>query len=137
MRDLRRFALLLARLVLGINFLLSGTSAVFGVPNASPQAELFSWPYWWGGAIEIVVGTLLVAGLFTLIAGLIAAGHMAYAYLFVHVASDPAQWWNAYANGGLAASGYSAGFLLIALFGPGALALDNRLDIKFLAEFRY
>ncbi|QIS22289.1 DoxX family protein [Nocardia terpenica] len=132
----RRAALLLTRVVLGVSFGLSGTSAVFGHPNAT-KADVFSWPYWWGGAIEIVVAVAILAGAFTLFAGLIGAGHMAYAYLFVHVADHPSQWWNAYANGGLAASAFSAGFLLIALFGPGLFALDSRLRIPLLERFRY
>ncbi|WP_428846777.1 DoxX family protein [Nocardia terpenica] len=129
-------ALLLTRIVLGVSFGLSGTSAVSGHPNPT-KAPAFSWPYWWAGVIEIVVAVAILAGVFTFFAGLLGAGAMAYAYLFVHVAEHPTQWWNAYANGGLAASAFSAGFLLLALFGPGLLAVDSLLPIRLLEKFRY
>ncbi|MGX1809274.1 DoxX family protein [Nocardia sp. NPDC055321] len=123
-QELRPYVLLLARLVLGVNFVLSGTSALAGWPNASPQATPGEWPYWWAGLFEVVVGVLLILGAYTFFAGLFGAGMMAYAYIFVHAAGNPDRWWDAYGNGGQAASAFGVGLLLIAFFGPGAAALS-------------
>lgn len=123
-QELRPYVLLLARLVLGVNFVFSGTSALAGWPNTVPQATPGEWPWWWAGLFELVVGVLLILGTYTFAAGLFGAGMMAYAYIFVHAAENPDHWWNAYRNGGQAASAFGVGLLLIAFFGPGAAAFQ-------------
>ena len=43
-----------------------------------------TWPVWWAGLIEFVLGLLIAVGLFTRIAAFIASGEMAFAYFYQH-----------------------------------------------------
>ena len=89
------------------------------------------------GAIELVAGALIVLGLFTKPAALIASGEMAVAFFGFHVLNafhmmppgtpvtlDPQ------ANHGAEAALYAVIFLYIAAAGAGAFALDNILGRK-------
>ncbi len=89
------------------------------------------------GVIELVAGALIVLGLFTKPAALIASGEMAVAFFGFHVLNafhmmppgtpvtlDPQ------ANHGAEAALYAVIFLYIAAAGPGAFALDNIIGRK-------
>ena len=89
------------------------------------------------GVIELVAGALIVLGLFTKPAALIASGEMAVAFFGFHVLNafhmmppgtpvtlDPQ------ANRGAEAALYAVIFLYIAAAGPGAFALDNIIGRK-------
>ena len=111
------------RIVVGFLFALHGTAKLFGWPvTKSGAVPVGSWPYWWAGVIELAVGVLVAAGLFTRVAALIGSGTMAYAYFTEHQAKAllPIE------NGGELAALYSFAFLLIAFTGPGALAVRDR-----------
>jgi putative oxidoreductase len=114
----------LFRIVVGFLFTFHGTTKLFGWPNSEGggAVPVGTWPYWWAGVIELVVGLLLVAGLFTRLAALLGSGTMAFAYFTVHQpkALLPID------NGGELAALYCFAFLLIAFAGPGALAIDGR-----------
>jgi putative oxidoreductase len=114
----------LFRIVVGFLFTFHGTAKLFGWPNSEGggAVPVGTWPYWWAGVIELVVGLLLVAGLFTRLAALLGSGTMAFAYFTVHQpkALLPID------NGGELAALYCFAFLLIAFAGPGALAIDGR-----------
>jgi putative oxidoreductase len=114
----------LFRIVVGFLFTFHGTTTLFGWPNSEGggAVPVGTWPYWWAGVIELVVGLLLVAGLFTRLAALLGSGTMAFAYFTVHQpkALLPID------NGGELAALYCFAFLLIAFAGPGALAIDGR-----------
>lgn len=74
-----------------------------------------------GAAIQLVGGGLVMLGAWTRVAATICSGSMAYAYFVSHQgeALFPLQ------NGGEAAAMFCWAFLLIAVLGPGRLALDS------------
>lgn len=113
----------ICRIVLGFLWALHGTSKLFGWPARPTGREPFgSWPFWWAGLIEVVVGVLLILGLFAIPAALVAAGTMAFAYFTAHQPAGvlPIE------NGGELAAVYCFAFLLLAVVGPGAFALKRR-----------
>lgn len=118
----RPYVLSLYRIVIGLLFACHGAAKLFGVlgPAAVSPGE---WPGWYAGIIELVGGALIILGFFTRTAALICSGEMAYAYFIVH---QPKALWPLQNEGELAAV-YSWSFLLIAVMGPGAWALDTWL----------
>jgi putative oxidoreductase len=80
-----------------------------------------SWPGWYAGAIELVCGLLVLAGLLTVPAAILASGSMAYAYFTVHQPHGllPLE------NGGDAPVLFCWAFLAIAVVGPGAWSIDG------------
>lgn len=112
------------RVVVSFLFLCHGAVGLFGafggVDGHGGTVELLSWPGWWGSAIQLVAGALVLVGLWTRAAALLCSGAMAYAYFTVHqpIALFPIP------NGGEPAALYSWIFLLIGVLGPGAFALD-------------
>ena len=116
-------ALAALRIVSGLLFLAHGVVKVFGFPaGAEPgQQELLSL-FGIGGLIELVTGLLLILGLFTRPAALIASGQMAVAYWMFHFPSSPYP----AVNGGDAAILFCFVFLYIFAAGPGAFSLDRQ-----------
>lgn len=112
------------RAVVSFLFACHGAVGLFGVfggiDGQGGAVDLLSWPGWWASVIELVAGVLVMAGLFTRAAALLCSGVMAYAYFTVHqpIALFPIP------NGGELAALYSWIFLLVAVLGPGAFALD-------------
>ena len=98
------------RIVIGFLFTIHGTS------------KLFAWPVWYAGVIELVVGLLVLVGLFTRIAALIGSGEMAFAYFTQH---QPKGLWPL-ENGGELAVLYCFSLFLIAFAGAGAFAIHGR-----------
>lgn len=115
----------LFRIVFGLMFTLNGTVKLFGWPVGN-AATVGDWPFWWAGLIEVVTGPLIVVGLGTPVAALIASGEMAVAYFWLH--QPNALWPVDPQNGGEFAILYCFGFLLLAFTGPGAFAVDNVTD---------
>ena len=118
------------RVVIGAMFLTHGTANLFGWPAGGNAPEVFAWPGWYASVIEVVVGALVVLGLFTRPAALLGSGAMAYAYFSVHVADG---FWPV-TNGAQDAALYAWGFLLLACTGPGALSLGRALTGSRRAE---
>ena len=90
--------------------------------------KLGSFPFWWAGLIELVLGILITVGLFTRIAAFVASGEMAFAYFWMHwpmLKGPSASFWPI-ANGGELAVLYCFGFLLLAGMGAGAWSVDAR-----------
>jgi putative oxidoreductase len=114
----------LFRVVIGLLFALHGASTVFGVfggNRGSGHAEpMGSWPGWYAGVIELVCGLLVVAGLLTVPAAILASGSMAYAYFTVHQPHGllPLE------NGGDAPALFCWAFLAIAVVGAGPWSVD-------------
>ena len=121
-------ALAALRIVSGLLFLAHGVVKVFGFPTgAEPgQQELLSL-FGIGGLIELVTGLLLILGLFTRPAALIASGQMAVAYWMFHFPRDPYP----AVNGGDAAILFCFVFLYIFTAGPGAWSIDDRNERRF------
>ncbi|MFC4146529.1 DoxX family protein [Micromonospora mangrovi] len=114
----------LYRMVVGLLFLCHGLSSLLGVlggnrgtGHAVPAGQ---WPGWWAALIQAVCGALVLVGLLTRPAALLASGSMAYAYFTVHQPERllPIR------NGGEPAVLFCWAFVLIAVLGPGSWALD-------------
>jgi putative oxidoreductase len=114
------------RIVIGFLFAIHGTVKLFAWPidAGGGAVEVGTWPYWYAGVIELVVGVLVILGLgvITRIAALIGSGTMAYAYFTQH---QPKALWPI-DNGGELAILYCFSFLLIAFAGAGAFAIQGR-----------
>ncbi|MFC1415621.1 DoxX family protein [Streptacidiphilus cavernicola] len=117
----------LFRVVVGALFLCHGVATIFGIMGGnmgsghSLQAGV--WPGWWAALIQLIGGALVVLGLGARPAALLCSGSMAYAYFSIHQAKAllPIQ------NSGEPAVMFCWAFLLIAVAGPGAWALDALL----------
>src|SRR3954452_17255951 len=107
----------LFRGVVGLLFALHGASTVFGVfggnRGSGHAAPFGSWPGWYAGVIGLVCDLLVMIGLLTTPAAILASGSMAYAYFTVHQprALLPL------ANGGDAPALFCWAFLAIAVGG--------------------
>ena len=120
------------RIVFGLLFTLHGTMKLFGWP-VGQAAPAGSWPFWFAGIIEVILGVLVVAGFFTRIAAFVASGELAVAYFWQHwglFSGEPASFWpfdpQLGGNGGELAILYCFAFLLIATTGAGAWSVDGR-----------
>ncbi|HEX3289108.1 MAG TPA: DoxX family protein [Mycobacterium sp.] len=116
------------RIIFGLLYLIHGSQKLFGWP-VGPQAPSGSFPLWWAGLIEFVLGILITIGFFTRIAAFIASGEMAFAYFYQHwpplKGGATASFWPI-ANGGELAIMFCFAFLLIATSGAGVAAVDAR-----------
>ena len=114
----------LFRAVVGLLFTLHGASTVFGIfggnRGSGQAAQVGSWPGWYAGLIELVCGLLVMIGLLTVPAAILASGSMAYAYFTVHQprALLPLE------NGGDAPALFCWAFLAIAVIGAGPWSVD-------------
>jgi putative oxidoreductase len=117
------------RIIFGLLFTMHGTQKLFDWPVAPPMPiEAGSWPAWWAGLLEFVLGILITLGLFTRIAAFIASGQMAVAYFWMHwppLEGPPASFWPL-VNGGEMAVMYCFAFLLLAGMGAGVWSVDAR-----------
>ncbi|MFJ6947851.1 DoxX family protein [Streptomyces wuyuanensis] len=125
----RPYALGVFRIVVGLLFTCHGARSLFGVlgaENAGGTVAAGTWPGWYAAVIELVGGALVLLGLGTRAAALIASGAMAYAYFTVHQPEGlfPIQ------NSGEGAALYCWAFLLLVFTGPGALSLDGLLSSR-------
>lgn len=118
------------RIVFGLLYLMHGSQKLFDWPIAAPgPIAVGSFPLWWAGLIEFVLGVLITLGLVTRIAAFIASGEMAVAYFYQHwpilKGDATAPFWPI-ANGGELSVMFCFAFLLLATTGAGALAVDAR-----------
>src|SRR4051794_14177573 len=129
LNSLSPIALSVFRIVFGLLLTIHATQKLFAWPVGLPTATgaftgvavpLGTWPFWWAGLIELVVGLLLLAGLVTRLAAFVGAGEMAFAYFTQH---QPKALWPIENRGELAVL-FCFGFLLLVFTGGGRLALD-------------
>ena len=113
------YAIALLRIFAGLLYLAHGTQKLFGFPIAGPES--LSSLMLASGLLEVVLGVLIVIGLFTRPAALLASGHMAAAYFMAHAPQS----FYPVANGGDAAILFCFVFLALVTTGPGAFAADN------------
>ncbi|MCV7192683.1 DoxX family protein [Mycolicibacterium brumae] len=111
----------LFRAVIGLLFAMHGTMKLFGWPLGPPM-EFGSWPAWWSGLIELVVGVLVLIGLFTREAAFIGSGTMAVAYFWQH---QPEGFWPI-VNQGEPAVLFCFAFFLLVFTGPGSIAVSRK-----------
>jgi putative oxidoreductase len=123
-------ALAVLRIITALLFLEHATMKFLAFPAAMPGSEsglpamLVA-----AGTIEIVTSVLIVFGLFTRWAALLASGEMAVAYWMAHA---PQGFWPALNQGELAIM-FCFVFLYLVFAGPGAWAIDNRLGARSTA----
>lgn len=116
----------LFRIVIGLLFAAHGAASLFGVfggavgTNGGTVAT-GAWPSWYAAVIQLVCGLLVMTGVFTRSAALLASGSMAYAYFVVHQPDGllPLQ------NHGEFSALFCWAFLLLVFTGPGAASLGS------------
>ncbi|MEV7180231.1 DoxX family protein [Kitasatospora sp. NPDC093679] len=111
----------LFRSVVSLLFACHGAATLFGVLGGAHgrAPQVGQWPGWWAAVIQLAAGALVLLGLVVRPAALLCSGSMAYAYFGVH--QEHGLW--PIQNGGEPAAMFCWAFLLIAVTGPGALAL--------------
>ena len=138
--DSKEWTWTLFRALSAAMFMTHGYTKLFG---ESPQpvmgggmtsiniADLVSWPLpmeinalFIAGVVEFFGGLLILIGLWTHLAALLATFIMLMAYLTAHIA-----WFPTLNNGELAAM-YFVTFLLIFAFGPGPYSADTWLAVR-------
>lgn len=114
------------RIVSGLLFLEHGTAKVLGFPAVEgvppPGLSLAGL----SGPLELVLGALLVLGLFTRPAAFLAAGFCAVGYWMVHAAGGTFP----IVNGGETIALYCFVFLYLFFAGPGPWSLDAMMRRK-------
>jgi putative oxidoreductase len=112
------------RIVSGYLLIFHGTAKLFHVPHIAmfDGVQLFSL-MGLAGAIELVGGALLIAGLFTRSTAFIVSGFLAAAYFMGHASKGNPML--PILNGGELAALWSFVSLYFSVAGPGAWALDN------------
>ncbi|KMS87813.1 MULTISPECIES: DoxX family protein [Streptomyces] len=118
----------LFRIVLGLLFAVHGTASLFGVLGGAAGTDggtiaAGTWPGWYAAVIQLVAGGLVLLGLGTRGAALIASGSMAYAYFDVH--QQAALW--PIQNGGELPALFCWAFFLLVFTGSGAFGVDRLL----------
>ena len=115
-----------SRIAIGFLFWVHGAQKLFGWFGGFGEAgtaELMS-RFGAAGLIEFGGGLLIMLGLFTVPAAIIASGEMAVAYFWMHVPRGSLFPWE---NGGEKVAFYSFFFLLLAALGAGALSIDGAM----------
>jgi len=109
------------RIAAAFLYVLHGTQKMFGVPPSASGATVHLASRLGAAAsIEIVLGTLILLGLFTRPAAFICSGEMAFAYFLAHFPRGPLPLLN---QGELAVM-YCFVFLFFAAAGGGAWSVD-------------
>ncbi|MFJ9866063.1 DoxX family protein [Streptomyces sp. NPDC101165] len=116
----------LFRIVVGLLFAVHGAASLFGVLGGAAGTDggtipSGTWPGWYAAVIQLVAGGLVLLGLGTRGAALIASGSMAYAYFDVH--QQAALW--PIQNGGELSVLFCWTFFLLVFTGSGAFGLDR------------
>lgn len=116
----------LFRIVVGLLFACHGAASLFGVLGGAMGSHggtlpTGTWPGWYAAVIQLVAGALVLLGLGTRGAALIASGSMAYAYFDVH--QHNALW--PIQNGGELSVLFCWSFLLLVFTGSGAFGVDR------------
>ena len=106
------------RIVFGLMFLTYGLQK-FGI--GGDAAPFFSYPFGIAGIIEVIVGVLVVLGIFTAPAAFIASGEMAVAFFTFHV---PQFGWHPVNNMRMPAVLFCFAWLYIASRGSGIWSVD-------------
>ena len=125
LENLKPLALLLLRAALGAIFIYHGYPKLFTHTRETMQAfghmGFPGYMAYVAGVIEFFGGSLLVAGLFTRIAGLLLAGEMAVALVKVHgLLAHPGA-----VNNYEFPLSLAAGSFALAVFGAGVISFDH------------
>jgi putative oxidoreductase len=131
------YVLGLFRIVVGLLFTVHGAASLFGVLGGAVGTHggtipAGTWPGWYAAVIQLVAGALVLLGLGTRGAALIASGSMAYAYFDVH--QQAALW--PIQNGGELPVLFCWSFFLLVFTGSGAFGLDRLVARRTAADAR-
>jgi len=111
----------LLRIAAAFMFIQHGTQKLFSFPvEARGAYELMSLSPGLAALLEVILGPLLLVGIFTRQVAFVLSGFMAFAYFMAHA---PRGFWTL-ANGGDAAVLYCFVFLYIAAVGGGKWSID-------------
>lgn len=116
-------ALSLFRFITGLLLLQYGVAKIFKFPVVPYFANIPPLIYT-AGMLELVLGALLVVGLFTRPVAFILSGEMAFAYFMGHMFKTGTPVWLPLLNNGTAAIAFCFGCLYLATAGGGPISLD-------------
>ncbi|WP_024507446.1 DoxX family protein [Bradyrhizobium sp. ARR65] len=122
-------ALSLFRFISGLLLFQFGVAKIFKFPvvpyfaNIPPLIQTAGW-------IELILGGLLVIGLFTRIVAFILSGEMAFAYFIGHVFKTGSPVLHPIINGGSLAIALCFGCLYLATAGGGPISVDAMMGRK-------
>ena len=118
-------ALSLFRFITGLLLLQYGIAKIFKFPAVPyfAKVELFSL-IGAAGTLELILGALLMIGLFTRIVAFILAGEMAFAYFIGHMFKGETPVFLPLLNGGTAAILFCFACLYLATAGGGPISVD-------------
>ena len=125
----RPLALSLFRFITGLLLFQYGIAKIFKFPvlpyfaNIPPLIQTAGW-------IELVLGALLLIGLFTRIVAFVLAGEMAFAYFLGHMLKSGEPVWLPLNNGGTAAILFCFACLYLATAGGGPISADAMMGKK-------
>ena len=125
----RPAALSLFRFIAGLLLFQYGVAKIFKIPvlpyfaDIPPLIQAAGW-------IELVVGGLLMIGLFTRIAAFVLSGEMAFAYFLGHMMKSGAPVLHPLNNGGTAAILFCFACLYLATAGGGPYSVDAMMGKK-------
>jgi putative oxidoreductase len=125
----RPTALSLFRFITGLLLFQYGVAKIFKIPvlpyfaNIPPLIQAAGW-------IELVIGGLLMIGLFTRIAAFVLSGEMAFAYLLGHIMKTGSPVLHPLNNGGTAAILFCFACLYLSTAGGGPYSVDAMMGKK-------
>jgi putative oxidoreductase len=125
----RPTALSLFRFITGLLLFQYGVAKIFKIPvlpyfaDIPPLIQAAGW-------IELVIGGLLMIGLFTRIAAFVLSGEMAFAYFLGHLMKSGSPVLHPLNNGGTAAILFCFACLYIATAGGGLYSVDAMMGKK-------
>ena len=125
-------ALSLFRFITGLLLFQYGIAKLFKFPPLPmfAKVELMSL-YGAAGTLELVLGGLLMIGLFTRLAAFVLSGEMAFAYFLGHMFKDPAKpVFLPLLNGGTAAILFCFACLYLSTAGGGPISADAMMRRK-------
>jgi putative oxidoreductase len=122
-------ALSLFRFVTGLLLFQYGVAKIFKFPVVPYFANVPPLIYT-AGMIELVLGALLLLGLFTRPVAFILSGQMAFAYFMGHMFKTGEPVWLPLLNNGTAAIAFCFSCLYLATAGGGPISLDALLRKK-------
>jgi len=122
------FALSLLRFITGLLLFQYGVAKLFKFPAVPmfAKVELFSL-YGAAGSLELILGALLMLGLFTRPVAFVLSGEMAFAYFLGHVFKGATPVWLPLLNGGSLAIAMCFTCLYLVTTGGGPISLDRIL----------
>jgi putative oxidoreductase len=122
-------ALSLFRFITGLLLFQYGVAKIFKFPAVPYFANIPPLIYT-AGLLELVLGALLLVGLFTRPVAFILAGEMAFAYFLGHMFKTGEPVWLPLLNNGTAAIAFCFSCLYLATAGGGPISLDAMLRKK-------